>query len=74
MMPSVVGSVFFIQCESGRDSRQNEIHLLLNRHPLKESILRSVPRYEQWADTTRRYANATLYQVIAGRKKVVTLL
>lgn len=46
LLVSIFGFSF---CDSGkrRDSRQDEIHLLLNRHPFTESIVQFFPEFEK---------------------------
>ena len=39
--------LFFCQCTKKNNPNSVEIHLLLNRHPFTESILRFIPEYER---------------------------
>ena len=48
----IISSIFLIQCGKNDDSTQNEIHLLLNRHPFTESILRFIPEYQKQTGIT----------------------
>ena len=39
--------LLFCQCTKKNNAKSAEIHLLLNRHPFTESILRFIPEYER---------------------------
>ena len=48
--------LFSLSCQKSKneDVEQNEIHLLLNRHPFTESILRFLPEFEKETNHVRR--------------------